>query len=83
MRRQLCGQTKAIVSVATLMLQEEGKLLLSDPVDKYLPEFMETTVAVARREARPYISLWWTYLSSLGCFSYGYELARLATSGQS
>jgi CubicO group peptidase (beta-lactamase class C family) len=45
---RIASQTKAIVSVATLMLQEEGKLLLSDPVGKYLPEFMETTVAVAR-----------------------------------
>lgn len=45
---RIASQTKAIVSVATLLLQEEGKLLISDPVGKYLPEFMETTVAVAQ-----------------------------------
>ena len=31
-----------------MTLVEEGKLLLTDPVGKYLPEFMETKVAVAR-----------------------------------
>jgi CubicO group peptidase (beta-lactamase class C family) len=45
---RIASQTKAIVSVATMILQEEGKLLLSDPVGRYLPEFLETTVAVAR-----------------------------------
>jgi CubicO group peptidase (beta-lactamase class C family) len=45
---RIASQTKALVSTATLMLQEEGKLLISDPVSKYLPEFRETTVAVPR-----------------------------------
>ncbi len=45
---RIASQTKAIVSVATLLLQEEGRLLISDPVGKYLPGFSETTVAVAR-----------------------------------
>jgi CubicO group peptidase (beta-lactamase class C family) len=45
---RIASQTKAVVSVAVMMLQEEGKLLLSDPVGKYLPEFGSTTVAVAR-----------------------------------
>ncbi len=45
---RIASQTKAIVSTAAMMLQEEGRLLITDPVGKYLPEFMETTVAVAR-----------------------------------
>lgn len=45
---RIASQTKALVSTATLMLQEEGKLLISDPVSKYLPEFRETTVAVPK-----------------------------------
>ena len=45
---RIASQTKAIVSTAVLMLQEEGELLISDPVGKYLPEFMHTTVAVPR-----------------------------------
>ena len=45
---RIASQTKALVSTATLMLQEEGKLLIADPVSKYLPEFRETTVAVPK-----------------------------------
>ena len=44
---RIASQTKAVVSVAILMLQEEGKLLISDPAGQYLPEWQETTVAVA------------------------------------
>jgi CubicO group peptidase (beta-lactamase class C family) len=45
---RIASQSKAPVSVAIMMLQEEGKLLIGDPVGKYLPEFMTTTVAVPR-----------------------------------
>jgi CubicO group peptidase (beta-lactamase class C family) len=45
---RIASQTKALVSAATLMLQEEGKLLIGDPVSKYLPEFRETSVAVSK-----------------------------------
>ncbi|PYQ54726.1 MAG: serine hydrolase, partial [Acidobacteria bacterium] len=45
---RIASQSKALVSVATLRLQEEGRLLLGDPVGKYIPEFLETKVAVAR-----------------------------------
>ena len=41
-------QSKALISVATMMLQEEGQLLISDPVSKYIPEFRHTTVAVRK-----------------------------------
>jgi CubicO group peptidase (beta-lactamase class C family) len=47
---RIASQSKALVSVAVMMLQEEGRLLISDPVGKYLPEFSETTVAVAKAE---------------------------------
>lgn len=43
---RIASQSKAIVSVAAMTLVEEGRLLLSDPVGRYLPEFMKTTVAV-------------------------------------
>jgi CubicO group peptidase (beta-lactamase class C family) len=45
---RIASQSKAIVSVAAMTFVEEGKLLLTDPVGKYLPEFQETKVAVAR-----------------------------------
>jgi CubicO group peptidase (beta-lactamase class C family) len=43
---RIASQTKAVTSVAVMMLFEEGKLLLGDPVSKYLPEFKAATVAV-------------------------------------
>jgi CubicO group peptidase (beta-lactamase class C family) len=44
---RIASQTKAITTVAVLMLVEEGKLGLNDPVSKQLPSFAKTTVAVA------------------------------------
>ena len=43
---RIASQTKAIVSVGIMILQEEGKLLISDPVGDHIPEFKETTVAM-------------------------------------
>jgi CubicO group peptidase (beta-lactamase class C family) len=45
---RIASQTKAIVSAAALMLAEQGKLALTDPVGKFIPEFLHTTVAVPR-----------------------------------
>ncbi|MBI1339811.1 serine hydrolase [bacterium] len=45
---RIASQTKALVSVGVMMLQEDGKLLISDPVGKYLPEWSQTKVAVAK-----------------------------------
>ena len=42
----LASMTKAVTSVATLMLVEEGKLDLQAPVSRYLPEFENTRVGV-------------------------------------
>jgi CubicO group peptidase (beta-lactamase class C family) len=41
---RIASQTKAITSAAVMMLMEEGKLLLDDPVSKYLPEFKNLRV---------------------------------------
>jgi CubicO group peptidase (beta-lactamase class C family) len=43
---RIASQTKAVTSAAVMILFEEGKLLLGDPVSKYIPEFKDTTVAV-------------------------------------
>lgn len=45
---RIASQTKALTSVAIMMLMEEGKLLLEDPLSKFLPEWSKTTVAVAK-----------------------------------
>ncbi len=47
---RIASQTKALVSVGVMILQEQGKLLIGDPVSKFLPEFQKTTVAVAKKD---------------------------------
>ena len=41
---RIASQTKALTSVGIMMLIEDGRLLLSDPVAKYIPAFEKTTV---------------------------------------
>ncbi len=41
---RIASQTKAITSVAVMMLYEEGKFLLDEPVSKYIPEFDKAKV---------------------------------------
>lgn len=45
---RIYSMTKPLVSVAVMMLMEQGKLLLSDPVARHLPEFADQKVAVER-----------------------------------
>lgn len=42
---RIASQSKAITSVGVLMLMEEGRLSLGDPVSKFIPQFARTTVA--------------------------------------
>src|SRR5580698_10699757 len=42
---RMYSMTKAITGVAAMILYEEGKFSLSDPVSKYLPEFAKMSVA--------------------------------------
>ncbi|MFC1490189.1 serine hydrolase domain-containing protein [Candidatus Latescibacterota bacterium] len=41
---RICSMSKPITSLAVMMLYEEGKFLLSDPVSNYIPEFRNMTV---------------------------------------
>ncbi len=43
---RIYSMTKPITSVAAMMLWEEGKFLLSDPIVKYLPELADLKVAI-------------------------------------
>src|ERR1700676_2702684 len=45
---RIYSMTKPIVSVAAMMLWEQGRFLLSDPIEKYLPELGRRQVAVVR-----------------------------------
>jgi CubicO group peptidase (beta-lactamase class C family) len=41
---RICSMTKPITTTAVMMLYEEGKFLLDDPVSKFLPEFKNPKV---------------------------------------
>src|SRR5271166_3008612 len=43
---QIMSMTKPFTAVGIMMLAEEGKLALRDPVEQYLPEFHNQRVAV-------------------------------------
>ncbi len=43
---RIASQTKAITSVAIMILFDEGKLLLTDPVSQYIPSFKKQSVLV-------------------------------------
>ncbi len=48
---RMASMTKPVAAVAMLMLVEEGKVRLGDPVSKYLPSYRNLQVAVARPAA--------------------------------
>jgi CubicO group peptidase (beta-lactamase class C family) len=41
---RIASMTKAITSLAIMMLHEEGKIMLDDPISKYIPEFANPVV---------------------------------------
>src|SRR2546422_6303438 len=41
---RIASMSKAITSVAVMMLVEDGRIALSDPVSKFIPAFAKTTV---------------------------------------
>lgn len=49
---RIYSMTKPIVSLATMMLVEQGRLLLSDPISKFLPELRRLKVGVEKMDAK-------------------------------
>lgn len=43
---RIASMSKAVTSVAAMMLAEEGRLTLGDPVSRFIPSFANTTVAL-------------------------------------
>ena len=50
---RLASMSKPITAVAVMMLVEEGKIRLNDPVSRFIPEFKSAKVAVAKPAAAP------------------------------
>ena len=51
---RICSMTKPITSVAVMMLYEEGRFQLEDPISTYLPEFKNPKVLVKPATGEPY-----------------------------
>jgi CubicO group peptidase (beta-lactamase class C family) len=50
---RLASMSKPITAVAVMMMVEEGKVRLSDPVSRFIPEFKQSMVAVPKPGAAP------------------------------
>lgn len=54
---RIASMSKPVTSVAVMILMEEGRFLLDDPVSRFLPEFAEMQVAVPDDPADPASSI--------------------------
>jgi len=52
---RIYSMTKTVTTVAVMMLVEEGKISLDDPVSKYLPEFSAPKVMIAGADDKPVV----------------------------
>jgi CubicO group peptidase (beta-lactamase class C family) len=50
---RMASMSKPVTGVAILMLMEEGKLRLTDPVSRFIPEFKNPKVAMLKTPAAP------------------------------
>jgi len=51
---RICSMTKPITTLGVMMLYEEGRFQLDDPIAKYIPEFADPKVLVKPKEGKPY-----------------------------
>jgi len=58
---RLASMTKPMTAVSILMLLEEGKLVLNDPISKFMPEWRE---AAGKREHDMAVGNWQKFLFS-------------------
>jgi len=81
-RWRIYSMTKAVTSVAAMMLYEEGAFQLGDPIAEWLPEFASTPVYVAGSAQRPVTEPQtepirvWHLLSHTSGLTYGFHHAH-------
>src|ERR1035438_9116662 len=51
---RICSMTKPLVTLGVMMLYEEGRFQLDDPISKYIPEFGDPKVLITPKEGKPY-----------------------------
>lgn len=75
---RIYSMTKPITSVALMMLVEEGKLLLNDPVSNFIPSFGSSRVWRSGSVVKPFTEpvtepmLVWHLLSHTAGLTYGF-----------
>ena len=53
---RIASMSKAVTSVAVMLLYEEGKFRLHDPVSKFIPGFAKSVVAIKPTDANPAVA---------------------------
>ena len=48
---RIASQTKLVTTIAVMMLYEEGRFLLEDPISRYIPDFDSTRVLISHDSA--------------------------------
>jgi CubicO group peptidase (beta-lactamase class C family) len=51
---RICSMTKPITTTAVMLLYEEGRFLLNEPISKFIPEFKNPKVLVKPASGEPY-----------------------------
>jgi CubicO group peptidase (beta-lactamase class C family) len=51
---RICSMSKPIVTLGVMMLYEEGRFELEDPISKYIPEFADAKVLVTPKDEKAY-----------------------------
>ncbi|HUP23978.1 MAG TPA: serine hydrolase domain-containing protein [Thermoanaerobaculia bacterium] len=74
---RIASMTKPIASVALMMLWEEGRFQLRDPIAKYLPELAEPKVAVPAG-ALEYVATPWKTVPTTGPITFQHVLTHTA-----
>jgi CubicO group peptidase (beta-lactamase class C family) len=82
-RWRIYSMTKAVTSVAAMMLYEEGAFQLTDPIARWLPEFAGTRVYVAGSDQKPVTEPLmepirvWHLLTHMSGLTYGFHRATV------
>jgi CubicO group peptidase (beta-lactamase class C family) len=80
---RIYSMTKPITSVAIMMLYEEGRVALTDPVSKYIPSFRDTKVFAKGSSTKPVLVptlrevTIWNLLTHTSGLTYGFHYAHV------
>jgi len=74
---RIASMTKPIVSTAIMMLAEQGKLYVSDPLSKHIPEFANSKVLVEKILLMGSPNLHWSQHAAKSQFRTSFDTHRV------